>query len=686
MTRGAKSALFCWANPHYLRNLVNLDENISEKPLPSCLKMTHPIRKKYSSPDLLHVALAALIFVAIVSITVPFAPAMPELLNGEIFATNQAVAQGLVFGRDYIFTYGPYASIYTMGYHPATDALMVKGALLLGLGFCVSLQILFHDASRRWLFAYLFVLVSAVQNTNGALQNRDALLLAYPFLAALAILKICNDPLAHSLPRPCISIVSITAALGLLPLIKGSMLVFCCYVLIICIGCFILANQKLNALMVLTTPLFFLIVFWIGAGQPVFYLPSYFFSMIEIIGGYSEAMAKTGDLTEICAYLLAALLMLVDIKKLQIGNIQKWFLLLLFGGYFFIVLKASFVRHDEHATIAAVSLLFAGTAIPFVVRDAKLIASIFVCFLAWAYIDSHYSRILPEQIVENVKRTYVSSLATLFDRFQYPTRLAHNYQTALAKLNEESHFPKLTGTSDIYSFDQPYLIATGNAWNPRPVFQSYSNYTQYLSAFNEAHISGKQGSDNIVFKPQPIDGRHPALEDGSSWPIFIENYYPFFFDRGYIFLKKRAANTMPRSLQSFYSIHSFGEEIQVPETNGYVFASMEIEATVLGKVAGTLFKPTELRMVSRLKNGTEKDFSIISGMTKPGFIISPLVENAADFLLLQCGMLQEDSKRVKSFLIFPVSGEFLWKTSFALRFEILMPPALPLKASQYCSK
>jgi len=38
---------------------------------------------------------------------------------------NQAIAQGLSFGDDIVFTFGPYASVYTQLYHPATVRLMV---------------------------------------------------------------------------------------------------------------------------------------------------------------------------------------------------------------------------------------------------------------------------------------------------------------------------------------------------------------------------------------------------------------------------------------------------------------------------------------------------------------------------------------------------------------------------------
>src|SRR3979490_2751051 len=80
---------------------------------------------------------SVLLLITTICVFVPFSPSMPgEGLDPSwAFGMNQAVAQGLAFGRDIIFTFGPYASIYTTNFHPATDGLMVWSSLYLGLAF-----------------------------------------------------------------------------------------------------------------------------------------------------------------------------------------------------------------------------------------------------------------------------------------------------------------------------------------------------------------------------------------------------------------------------------------------------------------------------------------------------------------------------------------------------------------------
>lgn len=60
---------------------------------------------------------------------IPLNPGMPQsgLDASAMFSMNEAVAQNLKIGKDIIFTFGPYASILSQSYHPATDYLMVFG-------------------------------------------------------------------------------------------------------------------------------------------------------------------------------------------------------------------------------------------------------------------------------------------------------------------------------------------------------------------------------------------------------------------------------------------------------------------------------------------------------------------------------------------------------------------------------
>src|SRR5262245_60787656 len=104
--------------------------------------------------------LRALIFIIAV---LSFAALQPSMPQGHLdpswqLGLNQAIAQGLVYGRDIVFTLGPYASVYTELYHPATDALMLWATLYLGISFGVVLTLVTRTCRWHLLLAVLVVL------------------------------------------------------------------------------------------------------------------------------------------------------------------------------------------------------------------------------------------------------------------------------------------------------------------------------------------------------------------------------------------------------------------------------------------------------------------------------------------------------------------------------------------------
>ena len=68
----------------------------------------------FASTVVFTAALAAVFAIAVLRF-IPFSPAMPEsnLDPSWVLAMNQALSAHLVFGRDVVFTLGPYASVFT---------------------------------------------------------------------------------------------------------------------------------------------------------------------------------------------------------------------------------------------------------------------------------------------------------------------------------------------------------------------------------------------------------------------------------------------------------------------------------------------------------------------------------------------------------------------------------------------
>src|SRR5262249_9336523 len=78
-------------------------------------------------------------------------------------------------------------------------------------------------------------------------------------------------------------------------------------------------------------------------------------------------------------------------------------------------------------------------------------------------------------------------------------------------LRTQDGLPELTGTVDSYSFNQSAVLVHGWNYRPRPIFQSYTAYTETLAKLNAEFLKGDKAPDYILFEIAPIDGRFPAM-------------------------------------------------------------------------------------------------------------------------------------------------------------------------------
>ncbi len=628
-----------------------------------------------------NVILWLILLITAICVLVPFSPSMPaaSLDPSWGLGMNEAVAQDLSFGKEMIFTFGPYAAIYTKTYHPATDFMMMSGSLYLAVFYTAYLLILMRDVRWRWVLSFCALLA-------GLMYSPDILLYSFPLLIGLLIFKIYFLSKGWQIKKLTpLYIALLFTPLGLLPLIKGSVLILVGLIVVLCAAIFIVNKHRLLAIICLLSPIISMLFFWTVSGQSLANLPAYFISMAPIISGYTEAMAANGPITEVILYLMASgfLLLTITLQK-QMPNTSKIFLFAVYFVFLFLSFKAGFVRHDHgHALAAGTAILTAALLLPLIFNNWTILPAILVALFSGLYIDNQYAHTSIKSFSDKSKSTYQTAWHGIKNRIKNKNELRHKFDTAVSSLRKEAAFPILPGSTDIYSYDQSYLIASGNTWSPRPVFQSYSVYTPALAEINRKHLLGNQAPDNIIFKVEPIDGRLPSMEDGVSWPILLKNYSPTHIEKDFLFLvKKENTNTIDESLKLTTEKHIFGERVNLPYSELPIFAQIEIKPTILGRLMSILYKPSQLNMLLELNNGIKKQYRIISGMAKSGFVISPLIENTAEFGMLYGDVGFLNSKFVKSITIAPsVERSIFWNMDYIVTFSQVNTSA-PIDLSQ----
>jgi len=621
--------------------------------------------------------LQALLFITVICIFVPFSPEMPgEGLDPSwVFGMNQAVAQGLAFGREVVFSFGPYASIYTKVYHPATDHLMLVGSLYLGLSYGLAVFLLTRNS--RWYLLIAFWVVLA-----GLMYSRDALFYSYPLLVGLFCYQMidAHEEVALGTNLTLALTIILFLPFGLFPLIKGSMLILCGTIAILS-ATFFAANRRWKlAIVVVASSIVSILIFWVASDQSVLNLPSYFISMSSIVSGYTEAMSSSGFWHEIVLYLVAVFILLIAILREDYVAIKsRAYILLVFILYFFLAFKIGFVRHDGHAIMSGTSILIASLLFAIVFHSRQIRIVLFGSVIVWMYIDSHYIKTSTESFSRNIKYTYSSAWSGVKNRLSKKEWLENEFNNTIKHLSDKTKFPLFEGTTDIYSYNQSYLIASGNNWNPRPILQSYSVYTPSLALKNKDHLLGEKAPDNVIFRVEPIDGRIPSIEDGASWPVLLTHYYPSALENDFLYLHKNPSIAKVSGVSLIgEGSYSFGDVVSVPGDSGLVFAEISIKQSAFGKLANILYKPSQLQISLNLESGITKTYRIISGMAKTGFLISPLVNNTTAFsLLYDVDYLQ--NMKVKSFFVVPVSYRSQWIDTYEVVFrEITVPSKIDI--------
>lgn len=616
---------------------------------------------------ILYWSLQILVFITVVFILVPISPEMPKegLDPSWAFGLNQAISQGLLFGRDVIFTYGPFVFLYTKLYHPAVANSMIIASLYLSISYGGLLFFLLKN--KPWYFlAFVWV---ALMTT---LMVKDAIFYTYPLLVAIYCFNWINQKkqLNQDYKLSPIVLTLLFFPLGLLPLIKGSFLFVCLTISVFSFLLFFTERKWVQAITVISSFLISVVFFWTISGQPIANLYHYFTSSSAIISGYGEAMSIDGNLSEIVFYLLATFILLsfLLIEKDVVSNILKLFIVLSFSIYLFLAFKGGFVRHDGHAMIAASAILIAAVCIFWVVNLKK--ASIVLIFASLACIGINLHYIGMQFFIYNIKSFYLANWSGIKKSFADNQWRDQEFNNALVQIQNKVKFPKLKGTTDIYSYSQSYLIASKNYWNPRPVLQSYSAYTPSLAQIDKMHLLSKKSPDNLIFKLETIDSRIPALENGPSWPVFLSYYQPSALENDYLYLhKKSSTDGIPNTKNIQEASYSFGEDVFVPDISTPVFVEIHMEQSLFGRLMNILYKPSQLQISLHLKNGTTKSYRIIPEMAKSEFLISPLVEYTAEFSLLYGGVNFLKNKKVESFSITSTEGEWQWRNSFRVIFK-----------------
>lgn len=599
-----------------------------------------------------------------------------------VLAINQAVADRLAFGRDVIYPLGPWGNVYAGQYHPATDGMMLAGGTVIALALAGGLSALAQGA-RGWVVLLAPLLVATV-------GLRDPVFVAIPLLLlALAVAVTRPAPevaLEKWLDRGrAAALLLLTASCALLTTIKGTFGTQAVPMVGLAVLAIVLGRQfRLAALMIVCYAAS-LAGFWVLAGQRLADFPDYIATMPVVIAGYSEGLAVDGPLSDIIAYLLGSAALLWLVWRSRIPGDPGGNVLLPLGLLFtlFVAFKSGFVRHDEHALIAAGTLAMMPVMLIAALGRRQLMNAVIITLASLAFISHHYPGYEWPSFARGRDRLTTAADGA-WTRIADPSRLQRLFDANMAAVRTAMPLPHVAGSTDIYSSGQMALLANGFEWSPRPALQSVTVLSEILAKADLDHLQGADGNrlpvQNVFYRVESEDNRLRQTQDGLSWPTLLTEFRVDSYDRALETALLRRHPGMPQAAPPgtvlFDGQHHLGEDVMVPVLPaGLAWAVLDLQPTLAGRLASLLFRPPLLTITIRYANGPVEKFRLVSALARAGFLLTPRVLNTEDMISLLLPERRTSAQRPVSISVTGDSGtRWLWQARFNLRLQAMDIP------------
>jgi hypothetical protein len=533
-----------------------------------------------------NVALAVLALLLAIIVYVPIAIRPLELepdLSLRVM-THDAFARHLQFGRDLVYTYGPWGILYR-GFDPRTERIVLAVSALLAIVFASTM---FQLTGKSHPAAAVAILIGAAAVIVSS--GDDVRFIAFGLLVLL-----CGF-----LPPDRARDVPLVAALALIALIKFSFLI---------VALFVIATRRSWEAAAVFVVAF--VIFWLGAGQHLDVLPLFLARGAEISAGYAGAASLGSGIP--LAWFGAAGLAIVAIV------VERSFMpAIAVVGMAWLIMKIGYVRADDaHAQVANGLLLFFGLGYLLLrVPRARIPALVAI---AAAILANGFSLI--DAMRADVRRGQAGARA----------------QTRVSA-------PHLAdGTVDAYPYGSAGLIAAGLRYTPRPIFESYMAWTPRLTELNAEHLRGASAPQWLWVGIDSVDERYALFDDAPSWLEMIRRYD--VAGSGDRLLLRKSASVRPLALAPMGSSGGrFNEDLRLPDAP-LLWCAIDLHPTLLTRVEEIIARPPVIYVEIVTADGKRAGYRAPVALLRSGFLASPHVTSIADLGAL---MRDQSGRRAKA--------------------------------------
>ena len=549
--------------------------------------------------------------------------AFPSQTSGNLDPSWQSALvsahqDGLQFGRDLIFTYGPLgwlnASVYPPGSITAKLIWELDGKFLLVAVLCgVSRRL---NRPDRWFFLIAVLLFTPL--------FPDALIIAVISLSLTAWVVRADSP-------RWIAII-VLLGIAVLAQVKFTYALLAGAGVTVAVFSLILQGRPGRAGELGLVFVFTYGILWKLAGQPLDGLPAYWRQSWDISQGYPWAMSLPPQRPWALACGLTAaginIALFVHIARRHPQKVFAWPALILIGGAEFISWKHGFTRADGHVLSFFLASMLITLALPGLLQYRP------AWRWHWLGLTACLVGLYDQNLLLNTPRLLYNRLAQNTHELARLPRLGDAFATKAAG----SPLARAIGDSpvDVYNYEQGTVQLAGLHYHPRPIIQGYSAYTPALLKKNLDFLRSPQSADCILLKVQSIDNRHPMLDDSLSMVEIPLRYSHVADIDDFALFKKRPDASPPDPLLKapivLEQTVTLGETINLPPAQTHaLWLKLKARPSFSGKLRAAVYQPAELYIVLIQSDGSETRHRVIAPMAEAGFLVQPLIETTGDY-------------------------------------------------------
>lgn len=556
----------------------------------------------------------------------------PDLDPSWRMALGYFFEKGMRFGSDVVFTYGPLGFIMGKTFSGYQFWELIAGQLVLAV---ISAVVLLRQGKRltgynRYFF-FIFVLLFST-------LYEDAL--------HMIVIAIMGFELLRLIDAPCpIYTALIAAVLALYSQIKFTDLLLAGFIVVLVMGYGFWRRQWRAALWFGAAFLIVYLGIWLGFGQRLSDLPAYLRASWEISQGYQWAMGFPSPLTPLvlglivlCGLIAYALIHL----RLQPDKPRAVANTFLLGAFIYLNWKHGFVRADGHMIGFFYCALLPLTAYPALLDDpprstkAHRWTFILLTLISVVGIETALASVVSRSLANFQGKVWgnVSSVINW-------ERTRQGYREHLTVARNATVMPQTSelvgdATVDVLGSDQGVALFNRFNYRPRPVIQSYSTFTPFLSELNRDFLASDKAPDYILMKLQSIDYRLPGMDDSHVLRLLPHRYDFVHAETGFLVWKRRpgafdATAIAPSLLRQ--DTMEVGRPYSLSSDNHQpLWVRIELRTNLLGLLRSFLYKPPQVMLRILSTDGNATEYLMPLPMGRNGFVINPIIEDYMDYM------------------------------------------------------